>query len=75
MVTVVLLALWLALIEEQIRSQSDSPPRSIGMRVVEPHRDGRIQDRHPGTPSALAISADPANSPTTVRAQVLAWTR
>jgi hypothetical protein len=75
-VTVVLSALWLALIEEQIRSKGDNSPRSIGMRVAESQHDARAQDRRLATPAALAAAtADPANSPTSVRAQALAWTR
>lgn len=73
-VTVVLSALWLAMIEEQIRPKGDRAPRSIGLRVAEPHRDGRAQGQHPSAP-AVAASTEPTNLPATLRAQMLAWTR
>jgi hypothetical protein len=71
-VAVVVSALWLAVVEGQMRSNSDALPRSIGMRLAEPQRDARA---HSTAPAALAASAEPANASATVRAQTLAWTR
>lgn len=73
-VTVVLSALWLATIEEQIRFRGDGAPRSMGMRMAEPVRDAQANRRSP-THGALASSADSAAPPSSARAQMLAWTR
>jgi hypothetical protein len=82
-VAVVSSALWLALIEEQIRSKGDHSPRSIGIRIAgpvvrgveAPRADARVHDWRAATPNVIASSADPANPPAAVRAQTLAWTR
>ena len=75
-VTVVLCALSLALVEDKLRPPVGDLPRSIGLRVLDP-ADMHARDWRAVAPSALASSADPAapSAPATARAQTLAWTR
>ncbi len=76
-VSVVLSALALALIEERVASKREDTPRSVGMRTIALADDDARRQAKPSDLSSTARTAlaDPATPSSTVRAQAWASSR